>query len=139
MKSIDCEICKFRYPFTVDSQGTTFDLFGLKNEPYVIFETITKECQSGLHIVSFADKETVTFGRGTDSDVKIPDISVSRVHARFHYRNGQFFVEDNNSKFGSLIRAKEPIKIEPNSTLHLQAGRTVLSYSVYQRQNYLNF
>ena len=44
-------------------------------------------------------------------DIRITDISVSRKHAILHYENGKFFLEDNNSKFGTLILLKQPIPV----------------------------
>ena len=42
-------------------------------------------------------------GRGHDSDIRIADISVSKCHAVIKYDNGEFYLEDNNSKFGTLV------------------------------------
>jgi len=42
-------------------------------------------------------------GRGSDSDVRISDISVSRCHALIKYEKDGFYLEDNNSKFGTLV------------------------------------
>ena len=48
---------------------------------------------------------SVKMGRGHESEIKIPDISVSRCHALLHYKDGNFYVEDNSSKFGTLVKA----------------------------------
>lgn len=42
-------------------------------------------------------------GRGHDSDLRINDISVSRLHAMIKYKDGKFLLEDNISKFGTLV------------------------------------
>ncbi len=42
-------------------------------------------------------------GRGCEVDVRINDISVSRSHSTIKYNNGNYSIEDNNSKFGTLI------------------------------------
>jgi pSer/pThr/pTyr-binding forkhead associated (FHA) protein len=66
-------------------------------------------------------------GRGHESEIKIPDISVSRCHAMIHFREGQFCVEDNQSKFGTLVKAQSGIVIvEHKQTITVQIGRTVL-------------
>jgi pSer/pThr/pTyr-binding forkhead associated (FHA) protein len=46
----------------------------------------------------------------------VNDISVSRVHAKIKYRNNQYYIEDNSSKFGSLILVKDKIELEHNHT-----------------------
>ena len=47
----------------------------------------------------------IKVGRGHDADIRVTDISVSRFHARINRdpNNGHFYVEDNKSKFGTLI------------------------------------
>lgn len=45
-------------------------------------------------------------GRGHESDLRINDISVSRVHALIKFKEGRFFLEDNLSKFGTLVLVK---------------------------------
>lgn len=52
-----------------------------------------------------SDRQFIRVGRGHDADIRVTDISVSRFHARIN-RNiitGEFYVEDNNSKFGTLV------------------------------------
>lgn len=38
--------------------------------------------------------------------MKITDISVSRCHAFIKLKNGKFYLEDHNSKFGTLALIK---------------------------------
>jgi hypothetical protein len=45
-------------------------------------------------------------GRGHESDLRINDISVSRCHAKIKLENGKFMLEDNQSKFGTLVLVK---------------------------------
>jgi pSer/pThr/pTyr-binding forkhead associated (FHA) protein len=50
------------------------------------------------------DRQYIRVGRGHDADIRVTDISVSRFHAKINMsENGEFFVEDNRSKFGTLI------------------------------------
>jgi hypothetical protein len=52
---------------------------------------------------------------------------VSRSHAFIKNINGSFYLFDNKSKFGSLVR-EENMGLELNKQSHgLQIGRTVLS------------
>jgi pSer/pThr/pTyr-binding forkhead associated (FHA) protein len=50
-------------------------------------------------------------GRGHECDVRISDISVSRKHAFIKFKDGNFVITDNNSKFGTLIKMKTPIPV----------------------------
>jgi pSer/pThr/pTyr-binding forkhead associated (FHA) protein len=51
----------------------------------------------------------IKVGRGHDCQVRITDISVSRLHAFFRKSTrGDFLLEDNGSKFGTLIQVRKP-------------------------------
>ena len=70
-------------------------------------------------------------GRGVDTDIRINDISVSRVHAYFLLENGKFYIQDNSSKFGTLILMNQPLELNKNiNALELQCGRTILKVTV---------
>ena len=38
--------------------------------------------------------------------MRVNDISVSRTHAEVRYENNKFYIKDNKSKFGTLIKFK---------------------------------
>jgi pSer/pThr/pTyr-binding forkhead associated (FHA) protein len=66
-------------------------------------------------------------GRGNEAEVRINDISVSRLHAVIRYKEGRgFFLEDLNSKFGTIALAKDPVNLPPDTPIALQLGRTLL-------------
>jgi pSer/pThr/pTyr-binding forkhead associated (FHA) protein len=46
-------------------------------------------------------------GRGHESVIRVNDISVSRLHAVISYLGDGFYLQDNNSKFGTLVLMKE--------------------------------
>lgn len=72
-------------------------------------------------------KEYIKVGRGHDSQVRITDISVSRYHALIKRGvKGDFLVEDNNSKFGTLILVRKPYMLQKMMTNYLQLGRTLI-------------
>ena len=68
------------------------------------------------HFISLAEKDKLSVGRKKDVDVRISDdISVSRHHATFSYNRDthEFGLEDNRSKFGTLVLVKKNILIRP--------------------------
>ena len=75
-------------------------------------------------------KPFVKLGRGHESDVRISDISVSRFHATLRYSGSAFYIEDNGSKFGTLVQVKRPMSLETSPKLKIQAGRTTLKMYV---------
>ena len=50
-------------------------------------------------------------GRGHESDVRIPDVSISRYHATIRFVDGSFQLEDHNSKFGTLVSLRKAFAI----------------------------
>lgn len=56
-------------------------------------------------------------GRGHDADVRATDISVSRFHACLRKTpKGYFVIEDNKSKFGSLVLVRNPLPLSLNDS-----------------------
>jgi hypothetical protein len=43
--------------------------------------------------------------------MKIADISVSRLHSYIRIIDDSLYIEDNGSKFGTLVKLKEPFEI----------------------------
>jgi pSer/pThr/pTyr-binding forkhead associated (FHA) protein len=65
-------------------------------------------------------RDFIKVGRGHDSEVRITDISVSRCHALIKRSNkGDFIVEDNNSKFGTLVLLRKPYIMSKSGTNYL--------------------
>ena len=62
--------------------------------------------------------------------MRISDISVSRFHALIRYEGDHFVLEDNVSKFGTLVLVKDRMPIEGGSSKAVQIGRTVVSFSI---------
>jgi predicted component of type VI protein secretion system len=83
----------------------------------------------GLHVISLAEK-VLKLGRGHESDVRIADVSISRCHATIRFHRGQFLLEDNNSKFGTLVALKKPRPLEAGTPISIQMGRTVVSLTM---------
>ena len=78
------------------------------NEKFIVLEIIGKEnikkglkYKKGIFILKFDKKNKLSLGRGLNIDVRIPEISVSRLHANISYNNGNFFLQDNSSKYGT--------------------------------------
>jgi pSer/pThr/pTyr-binding forkhead associated (FHA) protein len=62
----------------------------------------------------------IYLGRGQEAHVRVTDISVSRLHAFIlKSTQGYFYLCDNNSKFGTLVQVKTPLKIQPNKKVYL--------------------
>lgn len=110
-KSFECEICKIPYPLMVKSAGKVFNLvkYDKPAGDYLVLESLSQEKNTSriIHIIRpTAQKDVFKLGRGHESDLRINDISVSRCHAKIKLEKGKFMLEDNQSKFGTLVLVK---------------------------------
>ena len=125
-KQFECEICKKPYPYVFKSNGKSYRLVDVESDipqdkNYLLLESLTFEKNSSrmVHLIMpDSEKSIYKLGRGHESDVRVSDISVSRCHAlvKFNESTGRFYLEDNLSKFGTLVLAKGSIELEPEMT-----------------------
>jgi hypothetical protein len=125
-KQFECEICKKPYPYIFKSNGRKYRLVdvdvpeGDKNFLWLESLTFEKNSSRMVHLIMPDGGEHNTFklGRGHESDVRVSDISVSRCHAILKYDTNEhcFYLEDNLSKFGTLVLAKQAIELDVNQT-----------------------
>ncbi len=99
--SVKCEICKSFYPPQIHINGQDINLyeFAANFTKFVILE----DKEGPLFILNFTNKMELSIGRGHNSDLKIGEITVSRNHAALLLKNGQLYLADKKSKFGTLI------------------------------------
>jgi pSer/pThr/pTyr-binding forkhead associated (FHA) protein len=70
----------------------------------------------------------IKLGRGHDCEIRITDISVSRNHALIKNANNSFYIFDNKSKFGTLVK-DEKLSVEIGRLSRgVQIGRTALNF-----------
>ena len=88
---------------------------------------IEKNNSRHVHLLTVtADLNEFKLGRGNNSHIKIEDISVSRVHTLIKCRNDGFYIEDNNSKFGTSILVRDKLCIQARHKIAVQVGRTIM-------------
>lgn len=134
-RAFECEICKTAYPLMMKSNGKCFNLvkYDKPEGNYMVLESLSQEKNTSriIHIIRPApSKQIFKLGRGHESDLRINDISVSRCHAKIKFENGKFLLEDNNSKFGTLVLVKQRTPLLPLYNKAVQVGRTVINFSV---------
>jgi predicted component of type VI protein secretion system len=134
---LGCELCKATYPTYIHAAGGEREPLvevPPTRPPFVVLENLARDLQQhasrGLHVISLAGEKALKLGRGHESDVRIADVSISRCHAVIRCQGGQFLLEDNHSKFGTLVAMKKPRRLEPGNPLSIQMGRTLLSLSL---------
>lgn len=149
-KSFECEICKKAYPLVLRTKCSlsksgyrTYNLVDYERPDgnFLVLESLNQEKNTSriIHIIRPSDtKNSFKFGRGHESDLRINDISVSRCHAIIKYKedtNGsqggpRFYLEDNLSKFGTLVLIRQRTPLIPGYNKAVQIGRTVINFSV---------
>jgi len=135
-RPLACELCKAVYPTYVHAVGVDRQPLvevPRTQPPFIVLENMVRDSQQhtsrGLHVISLAEK-VLKLGRGHESDVRIADVSISRCHATIRFHRGSFLLEDNNSKFGTLVALKKPRPLEAGSPISIQMGRTVLALTL---------
>ncbi len=95
--------------------------FEKPEEDFIVLESVTLQNIRIVHVISMNDRQFIRVGRGHDADIRVTDISVSRFHARINrnLETGEFYVEDNNSKFGTLIQIRKPYILKTNVTNYI--------------------
>ena len=134
IKPVECELCKTKFPDLIKHQGKLYPLldFSKEFENYLTLESLTvdKHKNKFIYVISLKKKK-IKMGRGHESDVLLSDISVSRVHCFFIIDNKKVYLEDNNSKFASLILIQySTIKLLEGIPLYFQVGRTYIDCKI---------
>ncbi len=55
-------------------------------------------------VIQNIPNDGIKLGRGHECEIRITDISVSRNHARIDKIGDDYYVFDNKSKFGTLVK-----------------------------------
>ena len=143
INKINCEICKEKYPEIVFDliKKKTYqafkpeDIFPILNNiynNYIIFESFELINQKKIiYIISFDEKNSVSIGRGQDCDIRLGDVTVSRMHSLFiRTKENKIMIKDAGSKFGTLILLQAKKVLISNKILSIQIGKLYLNLCV---------
>ena len=135
IKPVECELCKTKFPDYINHEGILFPLldFSKEYESYLTLESLTLDKQKNkfIYAINLEKSRKLKVGRGHESNIILSDISVSRVHCYMVIENKKVFLEDNDSKFGTLVLVQTPsIKISEELPLYLQIGRTFFAIKI---------
>ena len=140
---IHCEICKEKYPEIIFDliKRKTYQVYKLEEifstlndiyNNYIIFESFELINQKKLiYIISFDEQNAVSIGRGQDCDVRLGDVTVSRIHSLFvRTKDNKIIIKDAGSKFGTLILLQSKKILINNKILSIQIGKLYLNLCV---------
>ena len=118
--------------FQYKGQSLTLLDITYPDSAYILLEEIKTESSENqvLYVVGLNESESVSIGRGNDSEIKLSDISVSREHARVKFLNNKFFIQDNRSKFGTLISVCKELLLTQGNEVTIQVNRTIIHFLV---------
>lgn len=140
-KSLSCDVCNDKFLPSISYNGTDIEIAKI-NKPessYMILEEIQgDESCYALHVID-TDKIPINIGRSRYCELKINDMSVSKIHATIELVNGKFYIRDNYSKFGTLIFLDKPIAIKKNKQRFVQVNNTFISLKVYEEWSIRDF
>ena len=144
-RHLACELCHSGYPvhFSTDGGISLQPIASLPkaSPPFIVFENVagsvppapawgsdtSNTFPSGLHVVELLDERAVKIGRGHDCDVRVSDVSISRLHATIQIEHDGVYLRDEKSKFGTLIALDSSLAVQ-TSPVSIQAGRSVLTF-----------
>lgn len=124
-KALECELCQEAFENRMKYrmfQIMKFDLPNNEND-YMILESIKSAPAKVIHVFDLKDVNEKNspldeeflpvnefkVGRSVDTDMKIADISVSRVHSFIRIAGKELILDDNGSKFGTLVKCNKPM------------------------------
>ena len=139
---LECEICKSIIPEQVEYRGKIISLLDFKEiePPYLVLQTMNQYYSqnnnnleyNGIFVISFKTKNYLIIGRANNSDIKLNDISVSRNHSIISYNNGDFYIDDIGSKFGTLLLIQNDILFLPYKEINIQTGKINLIFYLFR-------
>jgi len=88
--------------------------FEKPDDDYLIMESVKSAPAKVIHVFYLNKSSEFRIGRSVDTDMKIADISVSRVHSYIKVKDGKLYIEDNGAKFGTLVKVRDPIEVLQN-------------------------
>lgn len=86
-KALECELCKT--PFENEMRGRLFQImdFERPEKDYLIMESVKSAPAKVIHVFFLDKGNEFKIGRSVETDMKIADISVSRVHSLIKIRD----------------------------------------------------
>lgn len=139
-KSLKCEICQNIIPEIAEFRGKFLSLLDFKNmdPPYIILQSMYQYNSNSrnlsdlnvIFVIGLKLNGQVLIGRSNLSNIRLSDVSVSRNHAKLKYINGEFFLEDIGSKFGTLLLIQNDILFFPYKDIKIQSGRSLLMFKL---------
>ncbi|CAD8126561.1 unnamed protein product [Paramecium sonneborni] len=130
-----CELCHSNFKRKLQLNGQRVDLVEISKrqfQNYAVLEikkSLLKSKERQTYILNLQKLEEFKIGRANDNHIRLCDISVSRLHCKLILHNNEFYIEDNNSKFGTLLKLRNSMPIlREFQNMQIQVGRTLFEF-----------
>ncbi|CAI2359843.1 unnamed protein product [Moneuplotes crassus] len=118
----ECGICKDLFGLEFQQGDKLHKILDYKEpttQNFMVLESFSKNNSKTLHVIEIPNEQAAMknkivdlfVGRVSRLNIRITDASVSRIHSRILFCDGEFYLMDLNSKFGTLVRQKYPLPI----------------------------
>ena len=144
IKNFECELCNNKFPDIIEYNGKFLELSNNNfcYEKYIVLESLVfdEKKKKFLYVINLEnDNLELKIGRGKDVDILTTDISVSRIHCLLVREKNNIYLDDYNSKFGTLILIQSPfLKMSNNLPLNIQIGRTFFHFELEKSFSFFN-
>lgn len=138
-----CKICGAAYKTAFRNNGVKTSLLEVDHPgPYISLVVVTRHDTSpGLFNTKFrlnfgpsptrpeeeAGLTELSIGRSSLCNMVLDYRTVSTVHAKLIYKNGEFFVQDTHSSNGTMVYLQGPLPLVNNQMVRLRMGRSTLA------------
>ena len=134
-KEISCELCKEQFPDYIIHNNIYYNIlfYKPKFEEFIVFESMKSSIVKNryIHVVSLDNKDYICIGRASECDLSLSELSVSRNHCLIHREKDKVFLEDNSSKFGTLVLVQNKNMIVNDfMSLKIQANKTFIKFKL---------
>ena len=109
---------------TVERDAIRFLDVTASNEPRA---TVVIYAHDDTRLIELREGDSILVGRALPSDVVVDDMTISRQHARFTYRDGCVEVEDLSSRNGTLVRGMRVTSAKLRSGDDVRLGGVAIS------------
>ena len=136
IKEIECELCKKTFPDYLKHNDKLYEILDFHDyyKKYIVLETLILDSRKNkfIYVINLEkNSQKLKIGRGKESDVLLTDVSVSRIHSSIIREGYNIFLQDENSKFGTLILIQSSVlNLSSNLPLNIQIGRSFFNITV---------
>ena len=140
-----CEICKEYMPDFVNKNMNLYEICDYHSnsnnnqENYFTLETIgsVKNKEKFIYDVIIKSEEevsTISIGRYNESDIRLEDNTISRLHSVLTVTNNKLYIKDMNSKFGTgILLQNKNLQFCDDNPISFQFSRSIITFCQYNK------